>query len=183
MSCSDRTPPSRLLAGKINSCLLILVMIDNDWRILCQKLPNIWQKHQWIYHWINKSEANYYKHNRTVLVFLLCSCNCVWHVSSLIVCCVIPMFEESDVYPNVWRGRCLPIISWMLFLCPVFRSPISTEIWDVFYSLNKETMWQKVTLIVWLLMDERHHISSSVFPLTVHFLKGEELEKKSWISE
>ena len=28
-------------------------------------------------------------------------------------------------------------------------------------------------------MDERHHISSSVFPLTVHFLKGEELEKKS----
>ena len=29
------------------------------------------------------------------------------------------------------------------------------------------------------LMDERHHISSSVFPLTVHFLKGEELEKKS----
>ena len=113
--------------------------IGNDWS---QKLPNIWQKHQWIYHWINKSEANYYKHNRTVLVFLLCSCNCVWHVSSLIVCCVIPMFtwmfEESDVYPNVWRGRCLPIISWMLFLCPVFRSPISTEIWDVFYSLNKE---------------------------------------------
>ena len=27
MSCSDRTPPSRLLAGKINSCLLILTMI------------------------------------------------------------------------------------------------------------------------------------------------------------
>ena len=88
---------------------------------------------------------------------------------------------RGDVYPNVWRGRCLPIISWMLFLCPVFRSPISTEIWDVFYSLNKETMWKKVTLIVWLLMDERHHISSSVFPLTVHFLKGEELEKKPWI--
>ena len=162
MSCSDRTPPSRLLAGKINSCLLTLAMIG---AILCQKLPNIWQKHKWIYHWINKSEANYYKHNRTVLVFLLCSCNCVWHVSSLIVCCVIPMFEESDVYPNVWRGRCLPIISWMLFLCPVFRSPISTEIWDVFYSLNKETMLQKGTLIVWhkRWMEKRLHWKIFVF--------------------
>ena len=138
--------------------------------ILFQKLPNIWQKHQWMYHWINKSEANYYKHNRTVLVFLLCSCNCVWHVSSLIVCCVIPMFtwmfEESDVYPNIWRGRCLPIISWMLFLWPVFRSPISTEIWDVFYSLNKEKkMGQKLTLIVWhkRWMEKRLHWKIFVF--------------------
>ena len=128
---------------------MIGAMIGNDW---CNFFPKI-TKH------LTKISMDQHRakpiiiNNRTVLVFLLCPCNCVWHVSSLIVCCVIPMFtwmfEESDVYPNVWRGRCLPIISWMLFLCPVFRSPISTEIWDVFYSLNKETMWQKVTLIVW----------------------------------